>query len=172
MIFNQILSKILRSKATTPTKNILPLFSAGFLALSVVEGLVWILALLLTSCSSMRRVETIPVETTHEVIKTDTIYINNVQYDSIYISQDRYTDRSKDTILIHQHDIEYRYKLLRDTIERIKLEVRHDSIPYEVRITEVKEVKHIPPWIKPFALIGTITILVLLIYIFTKLKCF
>lgn len=127
---------------------------------------------LLTGCGSSKHIQTMPVETIKELSHTDTLYINNVQYDSIYISQNRYTDRSKDTILIRQHDIEYRYKLLRDTIERIKLEVRHDSIPYEVRITEIKEVKYTPPWIKPLALIGFITILVLLIYIFTKLKHF
>lgn len=172
MIFNQIISRILKSKATTLYKNILPLFSAGFLAMSVVEGLVWILALLLTSCSSIRRVEAIPIETINEVLKTDTIYINNVQYDSIYVSQDKFIDRTKDTLLIRQHDVEYRYKLLRDTIYKTKIEILRDSIPYEVRITEIKEVKHIPPWIKPFALIGTITVLVLLIYIFTKLKRF
>lgn len=155
--------RILRASAR-PLLILPSKFSAGFL--------VWILALILTSCSSMRRVQTIPVETIKEVTRIDTLYINNVQYDSIYISQDRYTDRSKDTILIHQHDVEYRYKLLRDTIERIKFDIRHDSIPYEVRITEIKEVKYIPPWIKTFAIIGIITILVFLIYTITKLKRF
>ena len=153
MIFSQIFNKILRSKATTLSRIILPLFSAGFL--------VWISLLLLTSCSSMRRVQTVPVETIKEITHTDTLYINNVQYDSIYVSQDLFTDRSKDTVLIRQHDVEYRYRLLRDTIERIKLEVHHDSIPYEVRITEVKEIKHIPSWIKPLAIIGAISILLL-----------
>ena len=62
--------------------------------------------------------------------------------------------------------------MLRDTIERIKFEVRHDSIPYEVRITVVKQVKYIPPWVKPLAFIGAIILLVLLIYLFTKLKRF
>lgn len=155
----------MRSKATTLSRIILPLFSAGFL--------VWISALLLfSSCSTSRRVQTVPIETIKEISRTDTIYINNVQYDSIYVSQDKFIDRTKDTILIRQHDVEYRYKLLRDTIERIKLEVRHDSIPYEVRIIETKQVKYIPPWTKALAYIGSITILVLLIYTITKLKRF
>ena len=163
MILSKIFSKILRSKATTLSRNFLPLFSAGFL--------VWILALLLTSCSSIRRVQTIPIETIKEITRTDTLYINNVQYDSIYISQDKFIDRTKDTILIRQHDVEYRYKLLRDTIERIKLEVRHDSIPYEVRITETIEVPRKLTWYDHTAratfwlLIGIIAI-----YIYLKLK--
>lgn len=121
---------------------------------------------LLTGCGSTKHIQTIPVETIKEVTHTDTLYINNVQYDSIYVSQNRYTDRSKDTILIRQHDIEYRYRLLRDTIERIKLEVRHDTIPYEVRITEVKEVKHIPPWIQYLAWAGGLSILLFIVKIY------
>lgn len=124
------------------------------------------------ACCSCGSTKVVPLETIHTVTKSDTLYINNVQYDSIYVSQYRYTDRSKDTVLICQHDVEYRYRLLRDTIYKTKIEIQHDTIPYEVRITEVKEVKYIPPWIKPFALIGIITILVLLIYTITKLKRF
>lgn len=161
MILSQIFKRILRASARPLL--ILPFsFSAGFL--------VWISLLLLTSCSSMRRVQTIPVETIKELTRIDTIYINNVQYDSIYISQDRYIDRTKDTILIRQHDVEFRYKLLRDTIERIKLEVRHDSIPYEVRITEIKDVKFIPPWCKWLSATGGMALLLLVITLYQKLK--
>lgn len=124
------------------------------------------------ACCSCGSTKVVPLESIRDHQVHDTIYINNVQYDSIYVSQDKFIDRTKDTILIRQHDVEYRYKLLRDTIERIKLEVRHDSIPYEVRITEIKQVKYIPSWIKTLAIIGIIGILVLLIYTFTKLKRF
>lgn len=89
------------------------------------------------SCGTTR---TVPVETIKQVTRTDTLYINHVQYDLIYVSQDLFTDRSKDTILIRQHDVEYRYKMIRDTIERIKFEVVRDSIPYEVTIVETKEI--------------------------------
>lgn len=124
MILSPIISKILRSKATTPAKYILPLFSIGFL--------VWILALLLTSCSSIQRVQTVPVES----ILHDTLYINKAKYDSIYINNSHLVDRDGDTVYIKDKLIEYRYRFLRDTIRIVKC----DSIPYEVRITEVKEV--------------------------------
>lgn len=148
-------------------------YSSAFPVVSPVEPLLGFSFLIIClACCSCGSTKVVPIETIHEVLKTDTLYINNVQYDSIYVSQDRYTDRTKDTILIRQHDVEYRYKLLRDTIERIKLEVRHDSIPYEVRIIETKQVKYTPPWTKALSYIGTISILVLLIYIFTRLKRF
>lgn len=98
-------------------------------------------------CCSCSVTRTVPVETIKEVTRTDTLYINNVQYDSIYVSQDIFTDRSKDTILIRQHDVEYKDKLIRDTIERVKIEIQRDSIPYEVRIETIKEVPRKHNWL-------------------------
>lgn len=104
----------------------------------------YVIPILLCSCSTSRHVQM----QVAEHIQRGTVYLRNVQYDSIYINHTSDIDRTCDTIKITETLTEYRYKLLRDTIERIKLEVRHDSIPYEVRITEVKEVKYIPPWCK------------------------
>lgn len=98
---------------------------------------------LLCSCSTTK---TIPVETIKEVSKVDTIYLSNIQYDSIYINNVSYTDRSRDTMLIRETNTEFRYKLLRDTVERINVEIVHDSIPYEVRIETVKEVPRKQTW--------------------------
>lgn len=50
--------------------------------------------------------------------------------------QDKLVDRSKDTIYIKDVSVEYRYKLLKDTIRVVQL----DSIPYKVTVTEIKEV--------------------------------
>lgn len=93
-----------------------------------------IICLACCSCGTTRHV------LVAEHIHKDTIYLSNIQYDSIYVLQDKYTDRSKDTLLIKETNIEYRYKLLKDTVRIIQ----RDSIPYEVRITEVMEV-HKPP---------------------------
>lgn len=83
------------------------------------------------SCSSTRQVTQLV-----EHVQKDTIYLSNIKYDSIYIMQDRLLDRSKDTIYLKDVSVEYRYKLLRDTV-RV---VQRDSIPYEVTVTEVKEI--------------------------------
>lgn len=113
----------------------------------IVIVIVIVTALVCCSCGSTKMVTTIPVETIKEVNVHDTLVIHDVQYDSVYVSQDKYTDRSSDTLLIKETNTVYKYKLLRDTIERVKLEVIRDSIPYEVRITEVKEVPRKRNWI-------------------------
>lgn len=88
------------------------------------------LSLLLCSCSTSKHVQM----QVAEHIQKGTIYLSNIQYDSIYILQDKYTDRNKET------NFEYRYKPLRDAIRIVK----QDSIPFEVRIIETKEVRKPP----------------------------
>lgn len=84
--------------------------------------------LLAVSCVSTRRTPTIPIQS----VRTDTLQLHTLHYDSVFIRQERYQDRSRDTVYLHDRTVEYRYRLLRDTIR----EIRHDSIPYEVRIME------------------------------------
>ena len=117
-------------------------------------------------------------------IERDTLYHQHIQYDSIYIYHDRYQEYRRashpehttrhsehtirhpelvsgsppDTVIITKVSTEYRYQLLRDTIRII----RRDSIPYEVTITEVKEVKYIPWWCKALAWTGGICLVLLI----------
>ena len=74
-------------------------------------------------CSTSRHVSGLVEHTS-----TDTLSLSQVQYDSIYIFQDRLLDRSRDTVYLRDVSIEYRYRLHRDTI------------PYQVTVTEVKEI--------------------------------
>ena len=83
------------------------------------------------SCSASHHVSG-PVERT----SADTVYLSNVQYDSVYVLRDRQIDRSRDTVYLRDVSVEYRYRLLRDTI----CKTRVDSIPYQVTVTEVKEI--------------------------------
>ena len=96
----------------------------------------FLVPILLNSCSTSRHVQMQVAER----IQKDTVYLSNMQYDSIYIDRSSDTDRTRDTITVTKTMTEYRYRLLRDTV-RI---VQRDSIPYEVRITEVKEVRKPP----------------------------
>lgn len=75
-------------------------------------------------------------------IHTDTVYLSSMQYDSIYIYQDKLVDRSRDTLYIKDKFIEYRYKLLKDTVRVVE----RDSIPYEVTVTEIKEITRPLTW--------------------------
>lgn len=170
MILSQILVRIsslvkaIHQKFLTKARH-----SSAFPVVSPVEPLLgfsfWIFLLitsaLLTGCGSSRHIQSIPIETQKEITRTDTIYINNVQYDSIYVSQDKFIDRTKDTILIRQYDVEYRYKLLHDTIYRTKIEIVRDSIPYEVRIIETKEVPYKGHWLDWMSDISFVILIIL-----------
>lgn len=94
-------------------------------------------ALLLIGCSTPRYT----TQLVHD-IQRDTIYLSNTQYDSIYIYKDRLTERSRDTVYLKDISIEYRYKMLRDTIRVIQ----RDSIPYEVVCIETKEITRPLTW--------------------------
>ena len=87
-------------------------------------------ALVLTGCATRRQLQVV------DRITHDTLYQSNVHYDSIYVSQDKYIDRSRDTVYLRDVSVEYRYRHLRDTIYK----VQQDSIPYQVTVTEVKEI--------------------------------
>lgn len=121
------------------------------------------LFLILASCASTKHVETVAVETLHH----DTLYINKEHYDSIYIDRASEIDRTRDTITITKTMTEYRFRFLRDTIRIAK----RDSIPYEVIITEVKEVprpRNLFDYISYVCTIVITTIIVLKLIITTK----
>lgn len=124
--------------------------------LFILIGLLSFTLLVCCSCGSTK-----VVTQTVEHVRKDTVYLSNIQYDSIYVYQDHISEHhlgtlppvnSKgeylntpmhtDTLYIKDKSIEYRYKLLRDTI-RV---VQRDSIPYEVTITETKEITRPLTW--------------------------
>lgn len=99
--------------------------------------IVIVIVIVLGGCSTPRMATQIVHEVSH-----DTLYLSNIQYDSIYIYKDKLTDRSTDTVYVKDVSVEYRYKLLRDTV-RI---VQRDSIPYEVTIVQTKEITRPLTW--------------------------
>lgn len=110
----------------------------------VIVIVIVIVSTMLISCATPKRIYGELGRTTQLVIDTrvDTLYLSNTQYDSIYIYKDRYQDRSKDTVYLKDVSIEYRYRMLRDTVRIIE----RDSIPYQVTITEVKEITRPLTW--------------------------
>lgn len=129
--------------------------------LFILIGILSFTCLVCCSCGSTR-VATQVVER----VSKDTIYLSNIQYDSIYIFQDHVSEHHlgklppqtsdgkyldlptrTDTLYIKDKSIEYRYKLLKDTIRVVE----RDSIPYEVTITEVKEIQRPLTWYDHFS---------------------
>ena len=89
------------------------------------------------SCSTSRHVTQLVERTS-----VDTVYLSNVQYDSIYVFQDRQLDRTRDTVYLRDVSVEYRYRLLRDTI----YQTRVDSIPVLREVEVVREVPRPKTW--------------------------
>ena len=94
-------------------------------------------ALVLTGCASHR-----PLSQPVEHVTRDTLYLSNVQYDSIYVFRDRFTDRSRDTVYLRDVSVEYRYRLLRDTVYKTQI----DSIPVIREVEVVREVPRPKTW--------------------------
>ena len=96
-----------------------------FLVVLFGMSLVILCALLLTGCKTQQ-----PQVVEKNV--TNTEYIDRHHYDSIYIDKVEYVDRGGDTIVIEKVRTEYRYKIMTDSIEVLRV----DSIPYEVQAIE------------------------------------
>ena len=70
-----------------------------------------------------------------EKVVTNTEYIDRHHYDSIFNDRVVYVDRGSDTIKMIERVVEYRYSVLTDSIEVLKV----NSIPYEVQVVEYVE---------------------------------
>ena len=114
----------------------------------IVIGILSFTLLVCCSCGSTK----VATQLVRDV-RVDTVYLSNVQYDSIYIYQERTSDyhmnplnplkpSETDTVFIKDVSVEYRYKLLKDTIRVVE----RDSIPYQVTITETKEIQRPLTW--------------------------
>ena len=132
------------SKNTDPVLRKLDRFIEWFLLTLIL----CVTLLVCCSCGSTKVV----TQTVRDV-SVDTVYLSNVQYDSIYIFQERTRDyhmnplnplkpSETDTVFIKDVSVEYRYKLLRDTIYKVE----RDSIPYQVTVTEIKEITRPLTW--------------------------
>lgn len=116
--------------------------------------------LLLTGCNTLHRTQVVE-HATH-----DTLYVNALHYDSIYIDNRQVIDRSSDTVYIHDILRENHYKLLRDTVRVTKT----DSIPviHEVQVTKTE--RYIPSVYKWSLGICIVSLILLIIYVIWKIK--
>lgn len=87
-----------------------------------------------TSC---RSIQYIPIET----VKKDSIYINKIQYDSIYKRDSVYVERSGDTIYIYNDRYLYKYKNLTDTVYITQVDSVNVPYPVEKELTKWQSVK-------------------------------
>ena len=107
---------------------------------------------LLAGCGTPRKLPVV------ERIQRDTLYLHQVQYDSVYVYRDRYVDRSRDTVYVNDRSVAYRYRRLTDTL-RIH---RVDSIPVIREVEVVREVARTPWYAKLLAAIGLLSLFLFL----------
>ena len=114
---------------------------------------------LLAGCGTQRKLPVV------ERIQRDTVYLHQVQYDSVFVSQERYVDRSRDTLYVQERSVEYRYRLQRDTLRIHQV----DSVPVIREVEVVREVEHTPWYAKLLAAVGLV---VVFLFIFKIRKSF
>ena len=110
-------------------------------------------ALVLTGCATHR-----PLSQPAEHLTRDTLYLSSQHFDSVFVFRDRLLDRSRDTVYLKDSILEYRYRLLRDTV----YQTRVDSIPILREVEVVREVRHVPWYAKLLSWIGIIALILLL----------
>ena len=103
---------------------------------------------LLAGCGTPRKLPVV------ERIQRDTVYLHQVQYDSVFVSQERYVDRSRDTLYVQERSIEHRYRLLRDTLRIHQV----DSVPVIREVEVVREVARTPWYAKLLAAVGLVVV--------------
>ena len=108
---------------------------------------------LLAGCGTQRKTPVV------ERVIRDTLYLHQVQYDSVYVYRDRYVDRSRDTVYVNDRSVAYRYRRLTDTIRIHQV----DSIPVIREVEVVREVARTPWYVKGLAAIGLVALLLFLL---------
>ena len=108
---------------------------------------------LLAGCGTQRKLPVV------ERVTRDTLYLHQVQYDSVFVSQERYVDRSHDTLYVQERSVEHRYRQLTDTLRIHQV----DSVPVIQEVEVVREVARTPWYAKLLAAVGLVALLLFLL---------
>lgn len=105
---------------------------------SKVASMKWIYCIILiTALWSCRSVKYVPVET----VRTDSIYINQVQRDSIYQHDSIYIREKGDTVWMEKYKYIYRDKIVRDTMYFNQTDTIREPYPVEKELSRWQQMK-------------------------------
>ena len=121
----------------------------------------FVVACTLFGCATSR-----PTSQVVEASLRDTVYVNKVLYDSVYIDNWYYTYHKADTVVVEKSKLEYRYKVMRDTVFR----ARTDSVPVVREVEVVREVRHVPWYAKVLSVVGGLFLIIIVFKIFFYFK--
>ena len=131
-----------------------------------MKKIVILLFILLVACTLIGCATSKQATQVVESSLRDTIYLNKVVYDSIYIDNWHHTYLKADTVVVEKIKLEYRYKLLRDTVFRARI----DSVPVIREVEVVREVRRVPWYAKVLSMLGILLLIILLFKIFRYFK--
>ena len=119
-----------------------------------------VVVLILSGIWSCRSVRYVPVET----VRSDTVYLNRVKLDSVYVMDSVFIDKAGDTIREWRYRYIYKYKDRIDTVYVAKTD--SIQVPYPVEVVEYKT----PQWC--WWTLGGITLLLVpyIVKLINKLK--
>ena len=121
----------------------------------------FVVACTLFGCATSR-----PTSQVVEASLRDTVYVNKVLYDSVYIDNWYYTYHKADTVVVEKSKLEYRYKVMRDTVFRARI----DSVPVIREVEVVREVRHLPWHAKVLSVVGGLFLIIIVFKIFFYFK--
>ena len=131
-----------------------------------MKKIVILLFILLVACTLIGCATSKQATQVVESSLRDTIYLNKVVYDSIYIDNWHHTYLKADTVVVEKTKLEYRYKLLRDTVFRARI----DSVPVIREVEVVREVRRVPWYAKVLSMLGVLLLILILFKIFRYFK--
>ena len=131
-----------------------------------MKKIVILLFILLVACTLIGCATSKQATQVVESSLRDTIYLNKVVYDSTYIDNWHHTYLKADTVVVEKTKYEYRYKLLRDTVYKARI----DSVPVIREVEVVREVRHVPWYAKVLSVLGILLLIILLFKIFRYFK--
>ena len=120
-----------------------------------------VVACTLIGCTTSRQATQVAVASAH-----DTVYFNKVMYDSVYIDNWHHIFHRADTVVVEKTKLEYRYKLLRDTVFRARI----DSMPVIREIEVVREVRHVPWYARALSMLGALFLILMIFKILLYFK--
>lgn len=100
------------------------------LSVALLMAALW----LVCSCSTVKY---IPVET----LKTDSVYINVLQRDSIFVQDSVYIREKADTVYITRWRTEYKEALRVDTVQVVRTDSIQTIVEVEKKLTKVQQLK-------------------------------
>ena len=118
-------------------------------------------ALIMVGCCAEREI----ADVIHEV-RSDTFRNDRFKHDSVFVGHERMVERKHDTVFIEDVTVEYRYRVVCDTVRIVKC----DTIPFEHKIEMVKKEPYVPTMYKiSFIVLSIIVVSLILYYLWRKL---